>query len=252
MRWATGLRRGCGLCGIHHPFHHPWLSRPQRRTENLANAKLGVRIDDVSKLTLIFNSVDMKANDPGGLSYQEWQNNPRQSPRGDQYNTRKTIKQTQAGIRYDRQLSEQDDLSVMMYAGEREMTQYQSIPASTQRDNPAHSGGVIDMQRHYQGIDTRWTHRGELLVPVTFTTGLNYENMSENRRGYENFVMNNGVPDFGVKGNKRRDERNLMWNLDPTCKPSGSSRKSCPLRRACVTAPSGLTQRSLHYPAKRR
>ena len=69
--------------------------------------------------------------------------------------------------------------------------------------------------RHYQGIDTRWTHRGELLVPVTFTTGLNYENMSENRRGYENFVMNNGVPDFGVKGNKRRDERNLMWNLDP-------------------------------------
>ena len=183
--------------------------------KNLANAKLGVRIDDVSKLTLIFNSVDMKANDPGGLSYQEWQNNPRQSPRGDQYNTRKTIKQTQAGIRYDRQLSEQDDLSVMMYAGEREMTQYQSIPDTTQTENPAHSGGVIDMQRHYQGIDTRWTHRGELLVPVTFTTGLNYENMSENRRGYENFVMNNGVPDFGVKGNKRRDERNLMWNLDP-------------------------------------
>ena len=183
--------------------------------KNLANAKLGVRINDVSKLTLIFNSVDMKANDPGGLSYQEWQNNPRQSPRGDQYNTRKTIKQTQAGIRYDRQLSEQDDLSVMMYAGEREMTQYQSIPASTQRENPAHSGGVIDMQRHYQGIDTRWTHRGELLVPVTFTTGLNYENMSENRRGYENFVMDNGVPDYGVKGNKRRDERNLMWNLDP-------------------------------------
>lgn len=36
--------------------------------KNLANAKLGVRIDDVSKLTLIFNSVDMKANDPGGLS----------------------------------------------------------------------------------------------------------------------------------------------------------------------------------------
>lgn len=187
-----------------------------------------MRIDDVSKLTLIFNSVDMKANDPGGLSYQEWQNNPRQSPRGDQYNTRKTIKQTRAGIRYDRQLSEQDDLSVMMYAGEREMTQYQSIPASTQRENPAHSGGVIDMQRHYQGIDTRWTHRGELLVPVTFTTGLNYENMSENRRGYENFVMDNGVPDYGVKGNKRRDERNLMWNLDPYLQTQWQLTQNCP------------------------
>ena len=180
--------------------------------KNLANAKLGVRIDDASKLTLIFNSVDMKANDPGGLSYQEWQNNPRQSPRGDQYNTRKTIKQTQAGLRYDRQLSAQDDLSVMMYAGEREMTQYQSIPYQPQL-RPSHSGGVIDMQRHYQGVDTRWTHRGELLVPVTFTTGLNYENMSEDRRGYENFVMNNGVPDYGVKGDKRRDAVTDAWNL---------------------------------------
>lgn len=190
--------------------------------KNLANAKLGVRINDVSKLTLLFNSVDIKANDAGGLSYDEWQNNPRQSPRGDQYNTRKTIKQTQAGLRYERQLSEQDDLSVMMYAGERETTQYQSIPRAPQL-KPTHAGGVIDLTRHYQGIDTRWTHRGELLVPVTFTTGLDYETMSERRKGYENFVMSNGAPQYGEKGDLRRNERNLMWNVDPICKPSGSS-----------------------------
>ncbi|HCE9035745.1 TonB-dependent receptor PqqU [Klebsiella michiganensis] len=182
--------------------------------KNLANAKLGVRINDVSKLTLLFNSVDIKANDAGGLSYDEWQNNPRQSPRGDEYNTRKTIKQTQAGLRYERQLSEQDDLSVMMYAGERETTQYQSIPRAPQL-KPTHAGGVIDLTRHYQGIDTRWTHRGELLVPVTFTTGLDYETMSERRKGYENFVMSNGAPQYGEKGDLRRNERNLMWNVDP-------------------------------------
>src|SRR5690606_31775144 len=84
--------------------------------KNLANAKLGVRIDDVSKLTLLFNSVDIKADDPGGLTEQEWRANPTQSPRAEQYNTRKNIKQTQAGLRYERQLSQQDDLSVMMYA----------------------------------------------------------------------------------------------------------------------------------------
>ena len=182
--------------------------------KNLANAKLGVRIDDVSKLSLIFNSVDIKADDPGGLTEQEWKQDPHQAPRADQYNTRKTIKQTQAGLRYERQLSEQDDLSVMMYAGERETTQYQSIPRAPQL-NPTHAGGVIDLSRHYQGIDTRWTHRGELLVPVTITTGLNYENMSEDRKGFENFVMNNGTPDYGQKGNLRRNERNLMWNADP-------------------------------------
>ncbi|HDH0312222.1 TPA: TonB-dependent receptor [Klebsiella pneumoniae] len=182
--------------------------------KNLANARLGVRINDVSKLTLLLNSVDIKANDAGGLTADEWRDNPRQSPRGDQYNTRKNTRQTQAGLRYERQLSAQDDLSVMMYAGERETTQFQSIPRAPQL-KPSHAGGVIDLTRHYQGIDTRLTHRGELLVPVTLTAGLDYENMSERRIGYENFVMVNGAPQYGEQGALRRNERNLMWNVDP-------------------------------------
>lgn len=181
--------------------------------KNLANARL-VRINDVSKLTLLLNSVDIKANDAGGLTADEWRDNPRQSPRGDQYNTRKNTRQTQAGLRYERQLSAQDDLSVMMYAGERETTQFQSIPRAPQL-KPSHAGGVIDLTRHYQGIDTRLTHRGELLVPVTLTAGLDYENMSERRKGYENFVMVNGAPQYGEQGALRRNERNLMWNVDP-------------------------------------
>ncbi|MEH5985256.1 TonB-dependent receptor [Klebsiella variicola] len=182
--------------------------------KNLANARLGVRINDVSKLTLLLNSVDIKANDAGGLTADEWRDNPRQSPRGDQYNTRKNTRQTQAGLRYERQLSAQDDLSVMMYAGERETTQFQSIPRAPQL-KPSHAGGMIDLTRHYQGIDTRLTHRGELLVPVTLTAGLDYENMSERRKGYENFVMVNGAPQYGEQGALRRNERNLMWNVDP-------------------------------------
>ncbi|MDU3361907.1 MAG: TonB-dependent receptor, partial [Klebsiella sp.] len=182
--------------------------------KNLANARLGVRINDVSKLTLLLNSVDIKANDAGGLTADEWRDNPRQSPRGDQYNTRKNTRQTQAGLRYERQMSAQDDLSVMMYAGERETTQFQSIPRAPQL-KPSHAGGVIDLTRHYQGIDTRLTHRGELLVPVTLTAGLDYENMSERRKGYENFVMVNGAPQYGEQGALRRNERNLMWNVDP-------------------------------------
>ncbi|WP_257064622.1 TonB-dependent receptor PqqU [Klebsiella pneumoniae] len=182
--------------------------------KNLANARLGVRINDVSKLTLLLNSVDIKANDAGGLTADEWRDNPRQSPRGDQYNTRKNTRQTQAGLRYERQLSAQDDLSVMMYAGERETTQFQSIPRAPQL-KPSHAGGVIDLTRHYQGIDTRLAHRGELLVPVTLTAGLDYENMSERRKGYENFVMVNGAPQYGEQGALRRNERNLMWNVDP-------------------------------------
>ncbi|EOC0280089.1 TonB-dependent receptor plug domain-containing protein, partial [Cronobacter sakazakii] len=126
--------------------------------KNLANAKLGVRLDEASKLTLLFNSVDIKANDPGGLTRDEWRENPRQSPRGDEFNTRKTTKQTQAGLRYERALTENDDISVMAYAGERETRQFQSFKQGFQAA-PSNPGGVIDLTRHYQGIDSRWTHR---------------------------------------------------------------------------------------------
>lgn len=52
-------------------------------------------------------------------------------------------------------------------------------------------------------------------MPVTLTAGLDYENMSERRKGYENFVMVNGAPQYGEQGALRRNERNLMWNVDP-------------------------------------
>ncbi|MCG7387113.1 TonB-dependent receptor PqqU [Pantoea sp. ACRSB] len=180
--------------------------------KNLGNAKLGVRIDDVSSLTLLFNSVHIDAQDPGGLTPDQWRANPRQVVSNvTLYNTRKTVDQTQGGLHYQRQMSENDDLSVMMYAGIRETTQYQSIPKSVQL-NPKHPGGVIDLTRHYQGIDTRWTHRDTLFsVPVTLTGGLDYETMTERRKGFENF----NATDYGVKGDIRRNERNLMWNLDP-------------------------------------
>ncbi|MDI4746181.1 hypothetical protein MJL33_35220, partial [Salmonella enterica subsp. enterica serovar Kentucky] len=42
-----------------------------------------------------------KADDPGGLTESEWKADPQQAPRAEQYNTRKTIKQTQAGLRYE-------------------------------------------------------------------------------------------------------------------------------------------------------
>lgn len=178
----------------------------------LGNAKLGVRIDDVSTLTLLFNSVHVDAQDPGGLTAEQWKDNPRQvASNVTLYDARKTVDQTQAGLHYQRQMSENDDLSMMMYAGERETTQYQSIPKATQL-RPGYPGGVISLSRHYQGIDTRWTHRDALFtIPVTFTGGLDYETMTEKRKGYQNFSGD----ELGVQGEMRRNERNLMWNLDP-------------------------------------
>jgi len=183
--------------------------------KNLGNAKLGVRLDDVSTLTLMLNSVSVDANDPGGLTREEWQANPRQSPRGDNFNTRKSLDQTQVGLRYQREMSENDRLTLTTWHGERHTTQYQSIPLAPQL-KPAYPGGVIVLERKYSGIDTRWQHQDQFgSVPFSITGGLDYETMTERRQGFENYNLVNGVPEFGEKGSQRRNEKNVMWNLDP-------------------------------------
>ncbi len=183
--------------------------------KNLGNGKLGVRIDDKSTLTLMFNTVSVDADDPGGLTKAEWKADPRQSPRADQYNTRKSITQTQVGLRYQREITDNDELTLMTYEGERNTTQYQSIPKAVQA-NPAYPGGVIELQRRYAGVDAHWKHDDQWgSVPFTIIGGLDYETMTERRHGFENFVVANGFTDYGVKGDERRNERNVMWNLDP-------------------------------------
>ncbi|WP_338570248.1 TonB-dependent receptor PqqU [Erwinia billingiae] len=183
--------------------------------KNLGNARLGVRIDDVSTLTLMLNSVSVDANDPGGLTRAEWKDNPRQSPRGDTYNTRKSLDQTQVGLRYQREMSENDQLTLTTWHGERHTTQYQSIPVAVQK-NPAYPGGVIVLERKYSGVDTRWKHQDQIgSVPFSVIGGLDYETMTERRQGFQNYVIDNGTTELGEKGEQRRNEKNVMWNLDP-------------------------------------
>ena len=185
--------------------------------KNLANAKLNFIIDDKSSATLILNSVDLDAYDPSTLNRSDWKDNPSQARDAVYtYNTRKNINQTQVGLRYEREVTDNDQLSITGYAGERKMDQYQPIPYMTQENNPLHAGGVVDLTREYQGIDTRWTHTNNtFIVPFIITSGFNYGNMQEHRLGYENFVESNGNYTTGVKGDLRRKERNLMWNADP-------------------------------------
>ena len=100
--------------------------------------------------------------------------------------------------------------------------------------NPALGIRVIDMQRHYQGVDTRWTTAAELLVPVTFTTGPELRKHERKSPRYENFVMNNGVPVWRQR-DKRRD--GAQPDVEPRSLPAnhGSSQNSLSgVERACV------------------
>ncbi|UEB22145.1 TonB-dependent receptor [Bordetella holmesii] len=182
--------------------------------KNLANAKLGLQLDDDSRLTLVLNRVDLKAQDPMGLTRQEFDDDPRAaSPAAQRFNTRKTVLQTQGGLVYERQVDADNALRVMVYYGQRETWQYQSIPVAVQSP-PAQSGGVIGLRRDYGGADVRWTSHMTLAgQPFTVVGGLAYDSLHEIRKGYENFTR--GGATLGTKGALRRDETNEVYNLDP-------------------------------------
>ena len=185
----------------------------------LSNAKLTWNLDDGSKINWLMNYVDISANDPQGLSQQEWKDNPKQVQANVlKYQVRKDIQQAQTGLTWSKPINDHHEIYVMGYAGHREVTQYQGIPNTVQR-NPNHAGGVIDFDRDYYGADFRWTGK-DILPNTRISLGLAVDQMDEDRRGYENFKrtsVNTSATDydFGNKGNLRREEGNTLWNIDP-------------------------------------
>ncbi|EEY76116.1 TonB-dependent receptor [Acinetobacter calcoaceticus RUH2202] len=181
----------------------------------LNNAKLSWNLDDGSKINWVTNYVKIHADDPQGLTHDQWNANPKQQvPFLKQFNVRKDIEQTQTGATWSKPINDKNELYAMAYLGNRQVTQYQSIPKSTQDASVNHAGGVIDFERNYYGADFRWTGK-ELLPNTTVSVGVALDTMDEDRKGFENFNLVNGQPSYGVKGNLRRDEDNTLWNIDP-------------------------------------
>jgi iron complex outermembrane receptor protein len=196
-------------------FHTDGWREHSAARRDIANGKLGISLDNGDKLTLVLNSVRISAQDPLGLTADQYALAPRGAPLATQYDTRKTVEQTQAGLLYERRIDATQALRLMVYGGERKTTQFQSIPPSAEQ-NPLHAGGVIDLSRQYGGIDLRWTAALQLADrPLDVVAGLVYDSLREQRRGYENYLGRVTAPVLGVQGRLRRDERNTVWNLDP-------------------------------------
>lgn len=208
----------------------------------LSNAKLTWDLDDGSKINWITNYVKIDADDLGGLTRTDWEKNPKQVAKNVlDYNARKTIDQTQTGLTWSKPINDQNELYAMTYIGQRQVTQYQSIPDTVQKNpnTPYQAGGVIDFKRDYYGADFRWTGK-DLLPNTQFSAGVAIDAMNEDRQGYQNF---NDAGDKGVKGALRRDERNTLWNVDPYLQASWSFLPSMRLD-------TGLRYSNVHYKSK--
>jgi len=178
----------------------------------LGNAKLTLRPDADTKLTLVANNLALpEAQDPMGLTRAQFEANPRGvDPSAISYNTRKSVNQTQLGAIVERRIDAANAVQLLAYGGHRGTEQFQSIPMSTQ-GGPLNPGGVIALGRNYEGADLRWTLQARWLdTPVTLVSGVAYDGLREHRQGYQNFIGTT----LGVQGALRRDEINDVASFD--------------------------------------
>lgn len=175
------------------------------------NARFAFDLGSAGELAVVANHLDAPdAQDPLGLTRDQAQADPRQATAAAHaFNTRKSVQQSQLGLLYSLPLGAHT-LRASTWAGDRQVEQFLPVPVAAQA-NPLNSGGVIDLDNGFGGMDTRWSWRGELAGrPAEFHAGVNFERQRQNRRGYENF---NGDA-LGVRGALRRDEHNRVENFD--------------------------------------
>ncbi|MES2585246.1 MAG: TonB-dependent receptor [Pseudomonadota bacterium] len=178
--------------------------------------KLSHAYDD-GRVVAIVNRQTGTAQDPLGLSRAEYAANPYQTtPNANMFNTRKGFDQTQVGAAWEHRLGDGQRLEFMGYAGRRAVIQHQAIPAATQAAATS-PGGVIDLDRSYGGINTRWRIDREWGIGrLTASVGLASDWQDEKRRGFDNFSGTATAPgQLGVAGRLRRDESNTATTLDP-------------------------------------
>ncbi len=188
--------------------------RPHSEAQRtLGNLRVGWRSAQ-DRVTVLMSDITQVASDPLGLTRAQIDANPRQTAAvAEQFNTRKTARQSQAGARWEHAFDAASALresAVTVYGGSRGVTQWQAIPAATQ-SAPKNGGGVVDFDREYHGIDARLTFQ---FGRVDLVVGAATEQQTDERRGFENFTGAGAAQVLGVTGKQRRDETNLVETRD--------------------------------------
>ena len=180
-------------------------------TRDVVNFRAAALDTPLGRLRVTLNAVDIpQAEDPLGLTREQWQDDPRQaSPQALQFRTRKSTEQQQLGAQLAGEFGQRWSYQTAVWAGRRSVTQFQAIPVAVQAP-PNHPGGVIDFDRTYGGVDARV----QLTLDTTvLTLGVDVERLDEDRRGFENFILQ-PTPVLGELGRLRRDERNVVESRD--------------------------------------
>jgi len=203
-KW-TGTTGGVGyvLAGSH--FETDGYRDHSAARRDLGAAKIAFEVAPRTTVTVLGTYQGQpESQDPLGLTWAQVLADPQQAdPVATLFDTRKSIRQSQGGVRIDHGFDDATTLRLTGYYGQRDVRQYLALPGTA----PTSSGGVVDLDRAYGGASLKLFHR--TLVAgraVRLAAGVDWDTMDEWRTGY----VNNG----GVAGELRRDEDDTVRDVD--------------------------------------
>jgi iron complex outermembrane receptor protein len=224
---AQGESNGVGYVADASRFITEGYRAHSAARRNQGMAKLSFRPSTTSKLTVTASGLSQDdTQDPLGVTWATFERDPRageidatdtQTPKRtlpDRYNTRKSIDHQQIGATFEQRFGD-DRLHAMVYGGNRRVDQYLALSRAFQAA-PTNSGGVVDFDRDFYGADLNWMFvRPFAGGKLSTTIGIDIDRSTDDRKGYENFVLEQSAVRFGVKGALRRDETDVLTSVDP-------------------------------------
>jgi iron complex outermembrane receptor protein len=218
--YTSGTKKDTGYYISYSNFSSDGYRKYSESEKDQATIKLQTKINEDTKITALFNWIDQKANDPGGLTAAEVRtsrtfasaNNLAQLARVQRDNK-------QIGFNLEHKFNENNSLNLITYLGERNNLQYLysavysndafKVPLGT---TFAPAGRASSIARDFWGTDLRFTNAGRILErPYQLTFGMAYGYQNDHRTDDMAYLGNQLT---GSSNYNLRNEKNIADNFD--------------------------------------
>jgi iron complex outermembrane receptor protein len=256
LAYATGTTKGVEYLINYSKYSSDGYRQNSENEKEAATVKLKTDITSDTKLTMLFNWIDQKANDPGGLIASEVYGSNRKMSSGNNLTQKARVARDnkQVGFNLEHKINDHNAVNFIAYVGERNNLQYlystaygNLAPATTLNQ----FGRASAIARDFYGTDLRWTNNNDFFGrPYQILAGVSYgyqkdkrtDDMANNgEKSVNPTSCISGVTDPSIIANcyKLRDENNIAYNFDQYFQSQISATKNIDLhagvRRTFIT-----------------
>ena len=216
---AAGTKNGVEYLVNYSDYNSDGFRQQSANDKRQATAKLGIKIAEDTKLTMLTSWFDQFAQDPGGLRRTATAGTEPSAfvtPTGVSSgsitnNTRVIRSNTQFGFNLEHKIDSSNSINLIAYAGQRENLQYLSLGAT---------GRASSISRNFSGAEVKITNKGSLLnKPYQLTYGMNVGFMEDGRldRATSAGEITAATPNRDETQNAQNFDQYAqgLWSVDP-------------------------------------